>query len=179
MNFRPIAGGLAALGYNHGFGAIPSWTLRKIYLRYWLGGLGADTGVQMNCRFLNGRRVYFGKRNVINFGCLFDGRKFDIHTGDDVSVGPEAAILTLGHDPQSPTFVDRGGNVVIGHRVWIGFRAIILPGITIGEGAVVGAGAVVTKSVEPFTIVAGNPARKIGERTRDLTYQMNYSPFLL
>ena len=116
---------------------------------------------------------------MINYGCTFDGRKYFVRTGDNVSIGPEASILTLGHDPQSPHFVDRGGDVIIGHRVWIGYRAIILPGITIGEGAVVGAGAVVTKNVEPFSIVAGNPARKIGERNRDLQYQIYYSPFLV
>ena len=94
-------------------------------------------------------------------------------------MGPEATVLTLGHDPQSSDFADRGGDVVIGNRAWIGYGALILPGITIGDGAVVGAGAVVTKDVEPFTIVAGNPARKIGERNRDLCYEIKYEPWLL
>jgi maltose O-acetyltransferase len=49
--------------------------------------------------------------------------------------------------------------VVIGDNVWIGNRAIILPGVTIGAGAVVGAGSVVTRDVPPFTVVAGNPAK--------------------
>jgi len=133
----------------------------------------------MGCRFLNGRKVYLGERNVINFGCLLDGRKYKIQTGSDVSIGPEASILTLGHDPQSAEFADRGGNVLIGNRVWIGYRAMILPGVTIGEGAVVGAGAVVTKDVEPFSIVAGNPARRIGERNQDLNYRLKYDPRFL
>jgi maltose O-acetyltransferase len=141
--------------------------------------MGLGSGVQLHCRFLNPRKVELGERNIINFGCLFDGRKFAIRTGNDVSIGPEASILTLGHDPQSPDFADRGGEVVIRDRVWIGYRAIILPGITIGEGAVVGAGAVVTKDVEAFSIVAGNPARKIGERNPNLEYRLNYSPWLL
>jgi maltose O-acetyltransferase len=148
----------------------------------------------MGCRFLNGRKVFLGERNVINFGCLFDGRKFSIRTGSNVSIGPEATILTLGHDPRSTAFEDLGGDVVIGDRVWIGYRAIVLPGVTIGEGVVVGAGAVVTKNVEPYAIVAGNPARKIGERVaaqemgkskghgagdgRGVQYQINYRPFL-
>jgi maltose O-acetyltransferase len=118
----------------------------------------------MGCRFLNGRKVFLGERNVVNFGCLFDGRKFSIRTGSNVSIGPEATILTLGHDPRSATFEDRGGDVMIGDRVWIGYRAIVLPGVCIGEGAVIGAGAVVAKDVEPYAIVVGNPARKIGER---------------
>jgi len=179
MNFRLILGGLIAFFYNSILGRLPSRTLRRIYLKGWLGNLGSGTGVQMGCRFLNGRKVYLGNRNVINFGCLLDGRKFKIKIGSDVSIGPEASILTLGHDPQSPDFGDRGGNVVIGDRVWIGYRAIILPGVTIGDGAVVGAGAIVTKDVEPFCIVAGNPARKVGERNKDLPYQLNYNPIFL
>jgi len=172
-------GGLAAFFYNSIIGKMPSRTIRNGYLKLYLPDFGAGTSVQSGCRFLNGRKVHLGLRNVINFDCLFDGRKFLIQTGDDVSIGPEATILTLGHDPQSPGFADRGGEVIIGHRVWIAYRATVLPGITIGDGAVVAAGAVVTKNVEPYAIVAGNPARKIGERARHLKYQLNYSPFLL
>ena len=179
MNARFFAGSLLAYGYNDWVGHCPFRRVRKVYLRGWLGGLGAGTGVQMGCRFLNGRKVHFGARNVINFGCLFDGRKFHIYTGDDVSIGPEATILSLGHDPQSPVFADRGGDVFIGNRVWIGYRALILPGVKIGEGAVIGAAAVVTKDVESYAIVAGNPARHIGERTRDLKFRLNYQPLLL
>lgn len=149
-----------------------------MYLRPYLANCGTGTSVQTGCRFLNGRKVHFGDRNVVNFGCLFDGRKFHIRTGHDVSIGPEASILTLGHDPQSPDFADQGGDVVIGDRVWIGCGAIVLPGVTIGEGAVVGAGAVVTKDVEPFTIVAGNPARQIGRRNPQLTYNLKFAPWL-
>jgi maltose O-acetyltransferase len=179
MNMRLLAGGLLAYSYNFWNGRQPSRSLRSVYLRKWLGGLGKGSSVQIGCRFLNGRKVHLGERNVINFGCLLDGRKFPIRTGNDVSIGPEASILTLGHDPQSPNFADRGGEVIIGNRVWIGYRAIILPGVTIGEGAVIGAGAVVTKNVEPFAIVAGNPARKIGERAQKLTYQLEYNPRFL
>ena len=56
------------------------------------------------------------------------------------------------------------GGVVIGNNVWIGLHVIILPGVKIGDGAIIGAGSVVTKSVEPFTIVAGNPAKPIRKR---------------
>jgi acetyltransferase-like isoleucine patch superfamily enzyme len=179
MTFRVLLGGVAAYGYNGWVGRWPFRILRRAYLRHYLGGLSLGTNVQMGCRFLNGRKVFLGDRNVINFGCLLDGRRYCIRTGDDVSIGPEAAILTLGHDPQSPDFADRGGEVLIGDHVWIGYRALVLPGVVIGDGAVVAAGAVVSKDVEPFAIVAGVPARKIGERTRDLKYRLNYEPFLL
>ncbi|MGJ8696669.1 MAG: acyltransferase [Verrucomicrobiaceae bacterium] len=178
MNHRVALGSLLAWLYQAVVGRVPSRRLRQVYLRCWLGRFAEGSGVQLSCRFLNGRKVFLGERNVINFGTLLDGRKYEIHTGNDVSIGPEAAILTLGHDPQSPDFADRGGEVRIGDRVWIGYRAIVLPGVTIGEGAVVASGAVVTKDVRPYTIVAGNPAREIGERSRELNYELNYSPWL-
>lgn len=179
MNIRIVSGALLSFLYNHFVGRIPSRSIRKTYLSIWLARIGELSGIQINCRFLNGRKIRIGNRCVINFGSLLDGRKFTISIGDDVSIGPEASILTLGHDPQSPEFADRGGDVVIGDRAWIAYRVIVLPGVTIGEGAVVAAGAVVTKDVDPYTIVAGNPARVIGKRSRDLTYQLNYRPWLL
>jgi maltose O-acetyltransferase len=132
----------------------------------------------MACRFLNGRKVFLGERNVINYGCVFDGRRYSLRTGNDVSIGPEAAILTLSHDPQSSEFADKGGEVKIGDRVWIAYRAIILPGIEIGEGAIVAAGAVVTRDVAPFSIVAGVPARPVGVRSQNLVYSLNCAPLL-
>lgn len=178
MNTRILAGGICAYLHNEWVNSIPSRTLRSLYLRQWLGGIGKASSIQMRCRFLNGRKVFFGERNVINFGCLFDGRKFEIRTGSDVSIGPDASILSLGHDPQSKCFADKGGPVLIGDRAWIGYRAIILPGVSVGEGAVVAAGAVVSKDVEPFTIVAGTPAKVIGTRERDLEYSLSYAPWL-
>jgi acetyltransferase-like isoleucine patch superfamily enzyme len=159
MKLRVFAGGLAAFSYNELIGRVPIKTLRRLYLHAWLGELGAGTYVQMHCRFLN-------------------GRKFHIRTGKDVSIGPEAAILTLGHDPQSPDFADHGGDVIIRDRVWIAYRAIILPGVTIGEGAVVAAGAVVTQDIPPYEIVAGVPARSVGKRNREIRYQLQFAPFL-
>ncbi len=178
MNPRRIAGSITAYLFNEGFGQIPSRTIRHAVLRTWLKHLGKGAGVQCRCRFLNGRKVSIGDHSVINFGCLLDGRKYEIVTGNHVSIGPEAALLTLGHDPHSPDFADRGGPVTVGDYAWIGYRAIILPGLTLGEGAVVGAGAVVTRDVEPWTIVAGNPAKPIGKR-EPTTYQLNFRPWLL
>lgn len=179
MTARLIAGSMLAYGYNHLVGHVPSHLLRALYLRAWLGGIGSGTSIQMGCRFLNGRKVFLGERNVVNFGCLFDGRRYRIQTGSDVSIGPEATILTLSHDPQSPDFADEGADVVIGDRAWIAHRAIVLPGVRIGEGAVVAAGAVVTRDVEPYQIVAGSPAKPVGERSRDLRYRLSFAPLLI
>ncbi|WP_414550961.1 acyltransferase [Anabaena sp. CCY 0017] len=179
MNPKIIAGSILSYTYNQIISSLPSRKIRTAYLKAYLGQVGTGTAIQMGCKFLNGRKIYLGDRNVINFGCLLDGRHYKIQTGSDVSIGPEASILTLGHNPQSSDFADRGGDVIIGDRAWIAYRVIILPGVNIGEGAVVGVGAVVTKDVEAYTIVAGNPARVIGERSPNLTYQLNYFPWLL
>lgn len=63
--------------------------------------------------------------------------------------------------------------VEIGKRAWLGSGVIVLPGVSIGEGAVCCAGCVVTKDVDPYAVVAGIPAKKIGERPKDLTYTFN------
>jgi acetyltransferase-like isoleucine patch superfamily enzyme len=172
------AGAFVAYCCNHIGGKCPSRTIRHTFLRWWLKEFGAGTGVQMGCTFLS-RNVRLGRRNVINFGCLFDGRGYEIRTGSDVSIGPAATILTLGHDPRSPAFAGSGGPVVIEDHVWICYGALLLPGVTVGEGAVVGAGAVVTRDVPRCSIVAGNPAKVIGERPMGLKYQLSYKPFLI
>ena len=94
------------------------------------------------------------------------GDRTEIHAGNCVEIGDKVIIawdcVIMDHDYHSPDGTDEvTKSVFIGERVWIGCRAIILKGVTIGEGAVVGAGSVVTKDVEPFTLVTGNPARAI------------------
>ena len=83
-----------------------------------------------------------------------------IEIEDDVMIGPEVALLTANHD-----FADHWvllcGKIHINKNAWIGARAVILPGVTVGENAVVAAGAVVTKDVAANTVVGGNPARVI------------------
>ena len=59
---------------------------------------------------------------------------------------------------------DNKGDIVIGNDVWIGYEAILLAGITIGDGAVIGTRALVTKDVPPYTIVGGTPARVLRKR---------------
>lgn len=93
---------------------------------------------------------------------LYSAAKITI--GSKVAISREAFICTASHDitrPERPLITKP---ITICDGVWIGARAIVLPGVTIGEGAVVAAGAVVTKDVAPFTIVGGNPAKFIKKR---------------
>ena len=77
-----------------------------------------------------------------------------------------------------PEFGVKGAPVIIEDYAWVSSRTTLLPGVTIGKGAVVAAGAVVTKSVEPYTVVGGVPAKKIGERSKELNYKLSSSvPF--
>jgi virginiamycin A acetyltransferase len=100
--------------------------------------------------------------------------------GKYCAIGPDVKILTAEHILNMANIQARlqeriGGNpiatskgdVVIGNNVWIGDSSIILSGVTIGDGAVVGAGSIVIKNVEPFSIVAGTPAKIIRMRFND------------
>jgi len=90
--------------------------------------------------------------------------------GKDVMIGPELMILsgTKGFDrldiPMAQQVSHEIRTVIIEDDVWIGARVIILPGRRIGKGSIVGAGSVITKDVEPFSIVGGNPAQVVGWR---------------
>jgi acetyltransferase-like isoleucine patch superfamily enzyme len=81
------------------------------------------------------------------------GSGVHIYVGNHQFNNPEIPIIDQGRIPSTSVLVDTGA--------WIGACAIILPGVTVGRNAVVGAGSVVTKPVEPATLVAGNPARLI------------------
>ncbi|WP_461453691.1 acyltransferase [Mucilaginibacter sp.] len=92
--------------------------------------------------------------------------------GNNVNISTQVVIWTLHHDYNSPDFAQAGSPVIIEDYVWLCSRAIILPGVTIGEGAVVAAGAVVTKNVEPYTVVGGVPAKYIAKRNTNLNYDL-------
>lgn len=100
-----------------------------------------------------------------------------LYIGDYVSIGPEAVILMGGNHTHRTDWIScypfedkileayqSKGDTVIKDGVWIGLRALVMPGVTIGEGAVVAAGAVVTKNLEPYTVYGGNPAKEIRKR---------------
>lgn len=87
-----------------------------------------------------------------------------IEIGADATVAQEAYLCTGTHDFTSPLLSLQTASICVGRGAFVGARAFVLPGVTLGEGCVIGAAAVVTKDVAPFAIMAGNPARRIGER---------------
>jgi acetyltransferase-like isoleucine patch superfamily enzyme len=89
--------------------------------------------------------------------------------GSHCHFGEDITVYTESHTHRSDELLPYGKEritaaVVIGNCVWIGDRVLIMPGVTIGDGAILGAGAIVTKSIEPGSIVAGSPAREVGRR---------------
>jgi len=114
------------------------------------------------------------ENSVINERCRIDTRG-GVEIGANVSISADVIILTGDHDVDSPDLSGRTRRVKIDDRVWIGTRAMILPGVHLGEGCVVGAGAVVTRDVAPFDVVAGVPARKIKSRSpKSVEYCSSY-----
>jgi acetyltransferase-like isoleucine patch superfamily enzyme len=155
---------------NHLVAHIPSHRLRLVFYRRVMGfEIDAGTAVFLGARFTAARGLKIGVYSVVNQDCRLDTRG-TITIGSYTSISPEVTIITADHDPRSPAFHGRTKPVTIGKHVWIGTRAMLLPGVTVGEGAVVAAGSVVSKDVAPYTIVAGIPARKIAERPFDLKY---------
>ena len=107
-----------------------------------------------------------------------------LHIGDYVCIGAEAVILMGGNHthrtdwfslyPFEEVILDAyqgKGDTVIADGAWIGMRAMLMPGVTIGEGAVVASGAIVTKDVAPYMIVAGNPATPVRSRFDERTVE--------
>ena len=91
--------------------------------------------------------------------------------GNNVNISSDTILETGSHEYS--TFACVFKPIVIKDDVWVGTRVTILQGVTIGEGAVVAAGSVVTRNVEPYTIVAGVPAKPIGKRKKEIKYELN------
>ena len=147
--------------------------LRNYYLKMFGIYLGRQTVLHRKCKFFHVGKMKVGKNSVINFGCYLDNRR-GIYIGNNVGIAHNSKIYTLGHDFDDPTFRTKGASVYIRDNVFIFSNAMIMPGITIGEGSIVLAGSVVTKDVEPWTVVGGNPARKIRERSKEIDYSSVY-----
>jgi maltose O-acetyltransferase len=117
--------------------------------------------------FGTGHLLEIGDDSAINRDCWIAN---DTLMGDDVMMGPKVTILSSSHEfsDTSKPMREQGAPprrpVIIGDDVWIGTQAIILPGVHIGGHSIIGAGSVVTNDVDPWSIVAGNPARLIRSR---------------
>lgn len=141
--------------------------IRSLLCRPLFLSAGSNINVEKGAFFGSGAGVRIGDNSSIGVRAEILG---PVNIGRDVMMGPEVVILTNQHDSSRTTIpmirqgLSRQAPVTIEDDVWIGYRAIIQPGVTVGVGAIIGAGAVVTKNVPPYAVVGGVPARVIRMR---------------
>ena len=134
--------------------------------------LTAGPGLRMSptASLRNGERITLGRGVHVGERCYLwagdsSGR---IRIGDDVLLAPEVFLTASNYGTVAGRRVmdqpKREADVVIGDDVWLGTRVVVLPGVTVGDGAIVGAGSVVTKDVPPNAIAVGVPARVVAWR---------------
>ncbi|NDJ16220.1 acyltransferase [Myxacorys almedinensis] len=159
---------------NHIVNRIPHHRIRLFFHRRFLKfEIGEKSFIFLETWFDARNGFKMGQNSVINQKCCIDTRG-GVSIGANVSISAEVCILTTDHNLQCPNFEGRERSVVIEDYVFVGTRAIIMPGVTLGQGCAIAAGSVVVRSVAPFTIVAGVPTKPIGTRTADLNYTLHY-----
>ena len=160
--------------YN--IGTIPSNRLRKLIYRMLCGRIESKVTIHFRTEIRCPRQLRIGKGTIIGDNAILDARS-GLTLGENVNLSSNVSIYTLQHDHRDPYFgcneTQKKMSVEIDDRAWLGSNVIVLPGVHIGEGAVCCAGCVVTKDVPPYTVVAGIPAKKVGERPRGLKYEFN------
>ncbi len=155
-------------------GAIPGRIgphLRQRWIARYFKHAGDDLRLFEGISFRGIQSLSVGNRVHIGVNCFIQASG-GVEMGDDVILGPGVKIWSINHvfaDPDTPIH-DQGYEkkpVRIGNDVWIGANAFIMPGADIGDGAIISANAVVGgKVIAPYSILAGNPARKIGSRKK-------------
>ncbi|WP_316570077.1 maltose acetyltransferase domain-containing protein [Neobacillus sp. YIM B06451] len=136
---------------------------RTEILRELFGTLGKNAFIEPSFRCDYGSNIYTGANFYANFDCVILD-VCEVRFGDNCMLAPGVHIYTATHPlgaAERNSGREFGRPVTIGNNVWIGGRAVINPGVTIGDNAVIASGAVVVKDVPPNAIVGGNPAKII------------------
>ena len=162
--------------FNALYSAVPSFMMRKLMLTATGSRIGMGSSVHGGVRFFGFGRITVGDHSTVNRDCFLDNRG-SIRIGNNVSVSHGCKIYTAGHDYNDPEFAVTCRDVVIEDYAALFAHVMLMPGVTVGRGAVVFPGSVVTKNVEPFAVVGGNPARVIKKRKTDMTYTIDYRYF--
>ena len=162
---------------------IPSHHIRNfLFKKVYLVKLGNKAVLYYGAEIRGSYYLSIGEGAIIGDKSVLDARRGGIEIGKNVQLGSFVKLWTGSHNHNDPYFRStpgKRGPIKIGDRAWLGPNVTVLNSVTIGEGAVIAAGAVVTKDVEPFAIMGGIPAKKIGQRNNNLLYSFsgNYIPF--
>ncbi len=158
--------------------------IRAFFARRMFTSMGKNVNIEHGAFFASGKDISIGDNSGLGLNCRVAG---PLSIGNDVMMAPNVSIYTQNHETENiyrPMRLQTAEKkkVTIGNDVWIGANAIILPGVTVGDGAIIAAGAVVTKDVPEFAVVGGNPAKIIKTRTQKegvprmkILYLINYA----
>lgn len=147
-------------------GVIFQW-LRVVLVKRMLKSCGQGLRVGRKANISSGQRVVMGDNCGLAEGLVILG---DVSAGNDLMLGPDVVMISYNHEysdtkiPMRAQGASASRPITIGDDVWIGMRAIVMPGVTIGSHAIVAAGSIVTKDVPDWAIVGGNPAKVIKYR---------------
>ena len=144
-------------------GHIPSHLVRVNIYRLAGIKIGKGSTIHMWASFFQPNNIKIGEDTIIGNNAFLDGRA-GLVIGNHVDIASEVMIYNSEHDIESGDFKAKEEDVIIDDYVFIGPRAIILPGVRVEKGAIIAAGAVVSKNVPKYDIVGGIPANKIGVR---------------
>jgi maltose O-acetyltransferase len=150
--------------------ALGARAIRGALARWMLSTCGTNVNVEHGADFGSGRSVSLGSNSGLGIDCKLSG---SVTIGANVMMGPRVMFFATRHGTSSmntPMIQQQSPGelpIVVEDDVWIGAGSIILPGRRIGTGAIIGAGSVVSKDVDPYTVVGGNPIRLISRRRVD------------
>ncbi len=165
---RVLRNMLTLIFWRQAFDFLAELTLENAYaLR--VMDRGEATPVSASARFNHPENIKIGDRSNINRNCMiWAGDNAKVVMGKDCLTGPGVTIIASKYDVKGYDIIRSypayERDIIIGNDVWLGANVVVLPGVKIGDGAMVGAGSVVTKDIEPYTIVTGVPAKKLKER---------------
>ncbi|MCX6222366.1 MAG: acyltransferase [Bacteroidia bacterium] len=165
-----------------------SYIGNKIRIAYWSRQYGIHNAHYFGCKsnIICNDKLHVGKEFILGDGSILEiAESYGCYIGDYVGIARSSyirsanhntekidlPILNQGHSAKSITYLDEQYSVVIEDNVWIGASCILLSGTHIGKGSVISAGSVVSSIIPEFSIVAGNPARVIGNRIKLATYK--------
>lgn len=160
------------------FRRVPSYLFRNVVFTLLLKNtIGSRSSLHRSIELYSIGGISIGEGSTINKYVDLDGRG-NLIIGNNVSISAYAKIITASHDPNSSDFKYITKPVVIEDYVWVGTNALILPGVRLKKGCVIAAGSVVTKDIEEYCIVGGNPAKLIAMRSSHQEYTPFWRPYL-
>jgi putative colanic acid biosynthesis acetyltransferase WcaF len=150
---------------------LPGHWLRLLWLRVLGAKLGRGVCVFRGTTVIGAQELVLGDRVQIGFRVVLDARG-GLTVGEDVLVSSDSQLLTANHNIESDDFERQVAPIEIADHAWIATRAIVLAGVSVGQGAVVAAGGVATRDVSERTVVGGIPARPVAERSGGIDYRL-------